>query len=140
MAGRRRGAGAAAGRAPGGRLAAVPAHPPPVRRRAGLLAGSPVTPALYATLCLDDDPERARARLRVSIERYYNAPLEFVEGIQAMFAGTPDGAAAWLRGYADAGAEHVVVRLAVDDHRPAMEEFAGLVLPALRPFRQEVRV
>lgn len=118
-------------------------YPPTHRQYAderALLAGSPVTPALYATLCLDDDPERARARLRVSIERYYDAPLEFVEGIQAMFAGTPDGAAAWLRGYADAGAEHVVVRLAVDDHRSAMEEFAGLVLPALRPFRQEVRV
>ncbi|WP_246366270.1 LLM class flavin-dependent oxidoreductase [Nonomuraea rhodomycinica] len=90
------------------------------------------TPALYATICLDDDPERARLRLRTSIERYYNAPLEVVEGIQAMFAGTPKDAAAWLQAYVEAGARHVVIRLAVDDHRAAMEEFAAQVLPLVR--------
>ncbi|MDR8407179.1 TIGR03619 family F420-dependent LLM class oxidoreductase [Nonomuraea sp. 3-1Str] len=90
------------------------------------------TPALYATICLDDDPERARSRLRTSIERYYNAPLEVVEGIQAMFAGTAADAAGWLRGYAAAGARHVVIRLAVDDHRAALEEFAAQTLPLLR--------
>ncbi|GAA2308623.1 hypothetical protein GCM10010149_68420 [Nonomuraea roseoviolacea subsp. roseoviolacea] len=90
------------------------------------------TPALYATLCLDDDPDRARLRLRTSIERYYNAPLEVVEGIQAMFAGTPKDAAAWLQAYVEAGARHVVVRLAVDDHRAALEEFAAQVMPLVR--------
>ncbi|MGP3910180.1 LLM class flavin-dependent oxidoreductase [Nonomuraea sp. 10N515B] len=67
----------------------------------------PVTPALYATLCLDEDPEKARQRLRKSIERYYNAPLEFVASIQAMFAGTPRQAADWLTRYAVAGARHL---------------------------------
>ncbi|MEV0144689.1 MULTISPECIES: TIGR03619 family F420-dependent LLM class oxidoreductase [unclassified Nonomuraea] len=90
------------------------------------------TPALYATICLDDDPERARSRLRTSIERYYNAPLEVVESIQAMFAGTAADAAGWLQGYAAAGARHVVIRLAVDDHRAALEEFAAQTLPLLR--------
>ncbi len=90
-----------------------------------------VTPALYATLCLDEDPERARGRLRVSVERYYNAPLESVEAIQAMFAGTARAAADWLGSYAEAGARHVVIRLAADDHRAALEEFAGDVLPLL---------
>ncbi|MGV9308538.1 hypothetical protein ACWDLG_34635 [Nonomuraea sp. NPDC003727] len=37
-------------------------------------AARAVTPGLYATLCLDEDPERARRRLRESVERYYNAP------------------------------------------------------------------
>ncbi|MBN6057767.1 TIGR03619 family F420-dependent LLM class oxidoreductase, partial [Nonomuraea sp. RK-328] len=97
----------------------------------GVRGGDP-TPALYATICLDDDPERARLRLRTSIERYYNAPLEVVEGIQAMFAGTHKDAAAWLQAYVDAGARHVVVRLAVDDHRAALEEFAAHVLPLVR--------
>ncbi|KAB2339616.1 LLM class flavin-dependent oxidoreductase [Actinomadura rudentiformis] len=91
-----------------------------------------VTPGLYATLCLDDEPERARRRLRTSIERYYNAPLEYIESIQAMFAGTPDDAAAWLTRYAQAGARHVVIRLAVDDHTAALEEFADRVLPLVR--------
>ncbi|MEU6777619.1 LLM class flavin-dependent oxidoreductase [Nonomuraea angiospora] len=94
-------------------------------------AAHPFTPALYATICLDEDPERARHRLRASIERYYNAPLEFVESIQAMFAGTAEEAANWLNGYIEAGARHVVIRLAVDDHRAAMEEFAAQVMPRM---------
>ncbi|MGN9841967.1 LLM class flavin-dependent oxidoreductase [Nonomuraea sp. H19] len=94
-------------------------------------ATRPVTPGLYATLCLDEDPERARTRLRLSVERYYNAPLEAVETIQAMFAGTARAAADWLNSYAEAGARHVVIRLAADDHRTALEEFAGDVLPLL---------
>ncbi|GAA2156483.1 LLM class flavin-dependent oxidoreductase [Actinomadura napierensis] len=95
-------------------------------------AQRPVTSALYATFCLDDDPERARERLRKSIERYYNAPLEFVASIQAMFAGTPEDAAAWLDRYVEAGARHIVVRFATDDHETALEEFAGRVRPLVR--------
>lgn len=91
-----------------------------------------VTPALYATLCLDEDPEKARRRLRASIERYYNAPLEFVESIQAVFAGTARQAADWLNGYAAAGARHLVIRLATHDHHASLEEFADRVLPLLR--------
>ncbi|MFG1962306.1 LLM class flavin-dependent oxidoreductase [Nonomuraea sp. NPDC049028] len=91
-----------------------------------------ITPALYATVCLDDDPERARGRLRTSIERYYNAPLEFIESIQATFAGSAADAVDWLNAYASAGVRHVVIRFAVDDHRAALEEFADRVLPRLR--------
>ncbi|MEU8248336.1 LLM class flavin-dependent oxidoreductase [Nonomuraea sp. NPDC048916] len=91
-----------------------------------------ITPALYATLCLDEDRDRARRRLRDGVERYYNAPLEFVESIQAMFAGTAGDAAGWLAGYAAAGARHIVIRLATDDHDAGLEEFADQVLPLLR--------
>ncbi|QKG22589.1 LLM class flavin-dependent oxidoreductase [Actinomadura verrucosospora] len=89
----------------------------------------PVTPALYLTLCLDADPERARRRLRAFIENYYDAPLEAIGAIQAMFAGTPEDAAAWLNGYVAAGARHIVVRFATGDHESALEEFAGRVRP-----------
>ncbi|MFG2091751.1 MULTISPECIES: LLM class flavin-dependent oxidoreductase [unclassified Spirillospora] len=92
----------------------------------------PVTPALYATVCLDDDAERAQRRLRTSIERYYDAPLEFIQSIQATFAGTAGDAATWLTSYAEAGARHVVIRLATDDHDAGLEAFAGLVLPLLQ--------
>lgn len=95
-------------------------------------AARPVTPALYATLCLDDDPERARSRMRTSIERYYDAPFEFISSIQALFAGTAREAADWLHGYLAAGARHLVIRLAVDDHTAGLEEFAERVLPRLR--------
>ncbi|MFI6481381.1 LLM class flavin-dependent oxidoreductase [Nonomuraea sp. NPDC050663] len=91
----------------------------------------PVTAALYATLCLDADPERARRRLRASVERYYNAPLEAVETVQAMFAGTARAAADWLGAYTEAGARHVVIRLAADDHDSALETLAQHVLPLL---------
>lgn len=91
-----------------------------------------ITPALYATVCLDDDPERARGRLRTSIERYYNAPLEFIESIQATFAGSAADAVDWLNAYTSVGMRHVVIRFAVDDHRAALEEFADRVLPRLR--------
>ncbi|MBO2449195.1 LLM class flavin-dependent oxidoreductase [Actinomadura barringtoniae] len=91
-----------------------------------------VTPALYATVCLDDDPERGRKRLRTSIERYYNNPLEVIESIQAMYAGPPEGVREWLGRYVDSGARHVVIRLAVDDHEAALGEFAERVLPLVR--------
>ncbi|WP_433476687.1 LLM class flavin-dependent oxidoreductase [Spirillospora sp. CA-142024] len=92
-------------------------------------------PALYATLCLDDDPEKARRRLRTSIERYYNAPLEFIASIQALFAGTAQDAADWLNGYVEAGARHLVIRLATDDHEAGLEEFADRVLPMMKETR-----
>ncbi|NEA21788.1 LLM class flavin-dependent oxidoreductase [Actinomadura bangladeshensis] len=112
-------------------------YPPDVadyaRDRAAVerLASRPVTAALYATLCLDDDPRHARKLLRESIERYYNAPLESVEKIQAMFAGPPVDAAAWLNRYIGAGARHLVIRLAAGDHHAALERFAARVLPLL---------
>lgn len=80
----------------------------------------------------------ARERLRTSIERYYNAPLGTVEKIQAMFAGPPQGAAAWLNSFIGAGARHIVVRLAADDHGVAPERFAGAVMPLLRRDGAEV--
>jgi probable F420-dependent oxidoreductase len=91
-----------------------------------------VTSALYATLCLDENPGNARRRLRTSIERYYNAPLEFIASIQAVFAGTARQAADWLTGYVAAGARHLVIRLATNDHNAGLEEFADQVLPLLR--------
>jgi probable F420-dependent oxidoreductase len=121
----------------------LPYPPDPTAYTAGLAtieqaaaaAGRPgaVTPGLYATVCLDDDPARARALLRTSIERYYSAPLETVEQLQALFSGTPEQCVAWLREYTEAGARQVILRLAVENHASALEQLAEEVLPALRP-------
>ncbi|MFI6602422.1 LLM class flavin-dependent oxidoreductase [Nonomuraea sp. NPDC050536] len=100
-----------------------------VIRNAG---GDTATPALYATVCLDDSPDRARLRMRASIERYYDAPLEAIGAIQAMYAGTPAGAASWLGRYVASGARHLVIRLAVEDHDKGLAEFAERVMPLLR--------
>ncbi|KDN17940.1 hypothetical protein DV20_33045, partial [Amycolatopsis rifamycinica] len=115
----------------------LPYPPEPVTfadelRELGRTAVRPVTPALYATLCVDTDPETARRRLRTSIERYYGAPLEAVASIQAVFAGTARQAAEWLAGYVAAGARHLVIRLATEDHDTGLAEFAAGVLPLLR--------
>jgi probable F420-dependent oxidoreductase len=91
-----------------------------------------VVPALYVTVCVDEEPERASETLRASIERYYEVPLEVIQGIQALFAGTAERCAAWLGRYVEAGARHIVVRFAVDDHAEALEGFATTVLPLVR--------
>lgn len=95
------------------------------------VATRPVLPALYATLCIDDDPEQARQRLRQSIERYYRAPLETIASIQALFSGTPGAAAEWLDDYLAAGARHLVIRLIADDPAAGLAEFVDRVLPLL---------
>jgi probable F420-dependent oxidoreductase len=91
-----------------------------------------VAPAIYATVCVDEEPERARKTLRSSIESYYLVPLEVIEAIQALFAGTPEQCAQWLGGYVEAGARHIVVRFAVADHAAALDGFANSVLPLVR--------
>jgi probable F420-dependent oxidoreductase len=88
-----------------------------------------IVPALYATVCVDEDPERASETLRASIERYYQVPLETIQAIQALFAGTAEQCAGWLGRYVEAGARHIVVRFAVDDHATALAHFAASVLP-----------
>ncbi|TXS32989.1 LLM class F420-dependent oxidoreductase, partial [Streptomyces sp. ms191] len=89
-------------------------------------------PALYMTLCLDQDQERAHHRMRSSVERYYDAPLERVAAVQCLFAGTVRQAADHLAGYVQAGARHLVIRLATDDHEAGLEELADQLLPLLR--------
>jgi alkanesulfonate monooxygenase SsuD/methylene tetrahydromethanopterin reductase-like flavin-dependent oxidoreductase (luciferase family) len=66
------------------------------------------------------------------VERYYGAPLEYVEAVQLFVAGPAEACAERLGAYVAAGARHVVVRFAADDHRAASEAFAADVLPALR--------
>jgi probable F420-dependent oxidoreductase len=105
-----------------------------VIRKAAREEGRPgaVVPAMYATVCVDEEPERAAETLRASIERYYEVPLEVIQAIQALFAGTPEQCAVWLGEYVEAGARHIVVRFAVGDHAAALEGFASSVLPLMR--------
>ncbi|MFI1769876.1 LLM class flavin-dependent oxidoreductase [Streptomyces sp. NPDC020800] len=146
---------------PGGPSIWLAAHGPPALRRAARLADGwlpcppaattyaqehevieaaieqaatpcSVTPALDATLCPDENPGNAHRRLQTSMERYYNAPLEFIASVQAVFAGAARQAADWLTGYVVAGARHLVIRPAADDRDTGLGEFADQVLPLLR--------
>lgn len=72
-------------------------------------------PGLYATVALDSSPERAQERLASYIQAYYGQPVELIGLIQAMYAGTPEGMLEWLSPYTQAGARHIVLRVAHED-------------------------
>jgi alkanesulfonate monooxygenase SsuD/methylene tetrahydromethanopterin reductase-like flavin-dependent oxidoreductase (luciferase family) len=84
---------------------------------------SPV-PGLYATVALDTSGPAAEARLRRNVEHYYQQPLELIASIQAMYAGTPEGFADWLAPYLDAGARHIILRVADEDAERGLEAAA----------------
>ena len=76
-----------------------------------------LTGALYATLALDDDAERAAARVGAYLERYYGRPAEVLKREQPHFAGSPAAVSDWLAAYAEAGVEHFVLRFPGDHDR-----------------------
>ena len=84
-----------------------------VRRHA---AGRPVTAGVYLTVALGE-PDAAAAELEAYLLGYYGVGRELMGALQACFAGRPADAAHWIRSYVDAGAEHVVVRIARRDLR-----------------------
>ena len=84
-----------------------------------------MTGAMYLTLALDDDPARAEARLVRFWERYYGQPASVLRQRQAHYAGPASGVAAWLDGYAQAGAGHLVLRFA-GTPEPQMDALAGV--------------
>jgi probable F420-dependent oxidoreductase len=84
-----------------------------------------IAAALYVSLAIDDDPGRAEARLDAYLERYYGAPAAMLRKVQRCYAGPADGAASWLKAYADAGVSHLVLRFA-GDHERHLETVARL--------------
>jgi alkanesulfonate monooxygenase SsuD/methylene tetrahydromethanopterin reductase-like flavin-dependent oxidoreductase (luciferase family) len=85
-------------------------------RAAGRDPGSLVG-AMYLTAAVDENAAAAAQRLDAYLEQYYGRPAAEMRARQACYAGPPDGLAAWLQGYANAGANHLVVRVAGDHER-----------------------
>jgi len=81
--------------------------------------------AMYLTLALDDDAQRADDRLNDYLERYYGQPAAVTRKRQAAYAGPAGGVAEWLKRYVTAGCGHLVLRF-VGDHARHMEIVAGL--------------
>ncbi len=73
--------------------------------------------AIYVTLAVDADAGRAEQRLDAFLENYYGQPAAVMRRRQACYAGPAGGAAAFLKGFADAGANHVIVRFTGDPDR-----------------------
>jgi alkanesulfonate monooxygenase SsuD/methylene tetrahydromethanopterin reductase-like flavin-dependent oxidoreductase (luciferase family) len=87
-----------------------------ILREAGRDVGGFVA-AIYVTLALDEDASRSGQRIDAFLERYYGQPAEVLRRRQAVYGGAPSGAAEFLKGFADAGASHVIVRLVGDPDR-----------------------
>jgi alkanesulfonate monooxygenase SsuD/methylene tetrahydromethanopterin reductase-like flavin-dependent oxidoreductase (luciferase family) len=90
--------------------------------------------AMYLTIAVDEDVPRARARLDAYLAQYYGRPAAEMRARQACYAGSAQGLMEWLRGYAEAGASHLILRFA-GDHERHLEWVAGLSaeLRAARP-------
>jgi alkanesulfonate monooxygenase SsuD/methylene tetrahydromethanopterin reductase-like flavin-dependent oxidoreductase (luciferase family) len=81
--------------------------------------------AMYVTLAVDDDADRANERLNAYLERYYGQPAAVLRKRQACYAGPVQGLAEWLQRYATAGAGHLILRFA-GDHARHLEAVAAL--------------
>jgi alkanesulfonate monooxygenase SsuD/methylene tetrahydromethanopterin reductase-like flavin-dependent oxidoreductase (luciferase family) len=84
-------------------------------RAAAVAAGrdpAAVTPALFVSVAVTDTVEQGRALLGEFAQASYGLPLEQLEQVQALVAGPADVVAERLRGYVEAGARHLAVRIA----------------------------
>ena len=93
-------------------------------REAGRDPGE-ITPAIYLTVAIDDDAAKADARIDAFLQQYYGQRPDLLKKRQACFGGSADAAADWLRGYVEAGAQHLVLRFA-GDHDRTLETMAAL--------------
>lgn len=79
-----------------------------------LCASKPVSTALYATVAVMEDEAAAEQAINDYLHSYYNVPPDAMRSIQACCGGPIDKVIKFLRGYADAGAEHIVLRIVGD--------------------------
>ena len=84
---------------------------------------SGIAGALYLTLSISEDEEKAGARLDAFLASYYGARPDVLKKRQACYAGPAAGAAALMQAYANAGVEHFCLRFA-GDHEASLEIFA----------------
>jgi alkanesulfonate monooxygenase SsuD/methylene tetrahydromethanopterin reductase-like flavin-dependent oxidoreductase (luciferase family) len=114
----------------------LPYPPDPADYVSGLarireLSTRPITPALFATVLVEDDADRGRALLEEYCERNYGRPAAFVQGIQMQVTGSAAEVAARLREYE--GVEHFLLRVAstepkvFDEQLPRLAEVVELL-------------
>ena len=87
--------------------------------------GDALTAAFYLTVAIDDDPAAADARVDDYLERYYGQRPDIIRKRQLAYGGPLAGLAELLAAYAEAGVEHMVLRL-VGEHEPLLEGIAGV--------------
>ncbi|MDP9864185.1 MULTISPECIES: LLM class flavin-dependent oxidoreductase [Streptosporangium] len=124
----------------------LPYPPDPADYRAGLqsvrqaagAAGRPadaVTPALFVTVLVTDDAERGERELDAYCRATYGLPYETVRTIQVLVAGPAERVAGTLARYAEAGAEHLVCRIAAPTLDAQLEQLELIAEIDRRPAR-----
>ncbi|MGR8012330.1 LLM class flavin-dependent oxidoreductase [Streptomyces hypolithicus] len=101
-------------------------------------AGRPadaVTPALYATITVNENKDRARGELEHYIKHYYGRSLEQMAAVQAYTWGSAEECADALAAYVREGARHLVVRIGSFDPEPQLKQIADVLLPRLKETR-----
>lgn len=84
-----------------------------------------VEAAIYLTLFVDEDAQKAGQRIDEFLSAYYGQRPDMLKQRQACFAGPANAAIEWLNGYVREGARNVVLRFA-GDHERHLEMFAKL--------------
>jgi probable F420-dependent oxidoreductase len=84
-----------------------------------------ITSAVYLTMRIEDDARAASDHVDAFLKGYYGAAGVNMRRSQACFAGTEAQAETWLREFVDAGASHLMIRLA-GDHDRQMEVVARI--------------
>jgi alkanesulfonate monooxygenase SsuD/methylene tetrahydromethanopterin reductase-like flavin-dependent oxidoreductase (luciferase family) len=124
----------------------LPFSPTPARYATGLRAvreaadqagrdPGAVTAGAYLTVAVAGSPGQAAKELDTYMNAYYGVPGELMAQVQACHAGTLESAADWLATYAEAGARHIVIRLAC----PALAEYDDTARELLRAARRQGR-
>jgi alkanesulfonate monooxygenase SsuD/methylene tetrahydromethanopterin reductase-like flavin-dependent oxidoreductase (luciferase family) len=86
-----------------------------------------ITRALFATVFIDPDVERARHVLDEYCTSLYGLALGELETIQTWLIGSPEDVGVELARYAKAGAKHFVIRIGGVDPTPQLEPLADLL-------------
>ena len=81
--------------------------------------------AAYLTIVIGD-PEEAQPQLAEHAELYYGVPFSQISQMQGSFAGHKDAVVDWLRGFVDAGVEHLCIRFGCNDPAGQLELLAEL--------------
>src|SRR5688572_2449802 len=84
-----------------------------------------ITPAIYLTLAIDENAEKANQKIDDFLSAYYGQRPNMLKQRQACFGGSASGAVEWLNGYVREGAQHLVLRFA-GDHERNLETMAKL--------------
>lgn len=79
-----------------------------------------VSSAMYLTIAIDEDSDKAQEAIDDYLSNYYNIPGRSIRKVQACCGGSLEQVVRFIQDFVDAGAEHIVLRL-VGDHAKSMQ-------------------